>query len=159
MSPAYLLDEIVLRLSNPRLHRSKLKAICRLLEIDLDAALKPGPTVDEVARELPSYVKDAPIYTGAVPFELELRCDNNARQMPARVVYASEGLNPIGQIQQTTSICQVLGWDPDQPAPTWEQMPESALPDRLVRQLCEGVLDAVIEQQRQQSVPKNDIEA
>jgi hypothetical protein len=28
-----------------------------------------------------------------------------------------------------------------------------------VRQLCEGVLDAVIEQQRQQSVPKNDIEA
>jgi hypothetical protein len=148
MIPTYLRDEIVLRLSAARLHRSKLKAICRLLGIDLEAALNPEPSAEEVARELPSYLEGAPIYTGAVPFELELRCGNNARQMPARVVYVSQGLNPIGQIQQTTSTCQVLGWDPDQAAPAWEQMPESALPDRLVRHLCEGVLDAVIEQQR-----------
>jgi hypothetical protein len=148
MLPAYLADEILRRLSAPRLHRSKLKAVCRLLEIDLDAALDPEPTVEEIARELPSYLEEAPIYTGAVPFEVEIRCGNNVRRTPGRVVYASEGLNSLGQIQRTTSTCQVLGWDPDQAAPIWEQMPESALPDSLVRQLCEGVLDAVIEQQR-----------
>jgi hypothetical protein len=155
MIPDYLRDEIVLRLSARRLHRSKLKAICRLLEIDLDAALNPKPSVEEIARELPSYLEGAPIYTGAVPFNLEIRSGNNMRQMPARVVYASEGLNPLGQIQQTTSTCQVLGWDPDQAAPIWEQMPESALPDSLARQLCEDVLDAVIEQQSQPAKPKH----
>jgi hypothetical protein len=159
MIPDYLRDEFVLRLSSPRLQSRKLKAICRLLEIDLDAALDPEPSVDEIARELPSYLEGAPIYTGAVPFDLEIRCGNNVRRMPARVVYASEGLNPFGQIQQTTSTCQILGWDADQAAPTWEPMPESALPDSLVRQLCEGVLDAVIEQQREQPASKNDFEA
>jgi hypothetical protein len=148
MIPTYLRDEIVLRVSARRLHRRKLKAICNLLEIDLTAAFNPKPSVEEIARELPSYREGAPIYTGAVPFELELRCGNNVRQMPARVVYASKGLNSLGEIQETTSTCQVLGWDPDQAAPRWEQMPESALPDSVVRQLCEAVLNAVIEQQR-----------
>src|SRR5579884_3306053 len=123
MLPAYLLDEIVLRLSARHLHRSKVKAICRLLQIDLDGALNPEPSVEDVARDLPSYLEGAPIYTGAVPFELELRCGNNVRQMPARVVYTSEGLNQLGEIQETTSTCQVLGWDPDRAAPAWEQMP------------------------------------
>lgn len=40
MIPDYLRDEFVLRLSSPRLQSRKLKAICRLLEIDLDAAPK-----------------------------------------------------------------------------------------------------------------------
>jgi hypothetical protein len=149
MIPDYLRDELVLRLSSSQLHRSKLKSICRLLEIDLDAALNPEPNVDEAARQLPSYVEGAPIYTGALPFELEIRCGKNARQMPARVVYASDGINPLGEIQRTTSTCQVLGWDSDQPAPSWDQMPETALPDVLVRRLCEGMLDAITEQQRQ----------
>jgi hypothetical protein len=150
MIPDYLRDEIVLRLSSRHLQRSKLKAICRLLEIDLDRALNPEPSVEEIARELPSYLEGAPIFTGAVPFGLEIRCGNKVREMPARVVFASEGLNALGEIQDTTSTCQVLGWDPDQAAPTWEQMPESALPDSLVRQLCEAVLDAVTERQRLQ---------
>ncbi|WP_196232970.1 hypothetical protein [Sphingomonas segetis] len=145
MIPDYLRDEIVLRVTSSRLHRTKLKAICRALEIDLDAALDPGPRVKEVARQLPSR---APLYTGAIPFALEMRCGNNCRTMPARVIYASEGLNSLGEIQETTSTCQILGWDPDEAAPSWESMPESALPNALVRRLCEAVLDAVAEEQR-----------
>jgi hypothetical protein len=156
MMPEYLRDELVQRLSSPRLHRSKLKSICRLLEIDLDAALGPEPSAGDTAAQLPTSIKGRAIYTGAIRFELELRCGNNVRQMPARVVYASEGLNASGPIEETTSTCQVLGWDRDQRAPAWAQMPESALPDSLVRRLCEGVLDAVVEEQRQHKDSRRD---
>jgi hypothetical protein len=154
MIPDYLRDEIVLRLSARALRPRKLKAICRLLEIDLEASLDPAPSVEEVAHELSSYLAEAPTYSGSVPFELEIRCGNNVRCMPGRVVYASEGLNPLGGIERTVSQCQVLGWDCDFGAPAWEQMPEPALPDALIRRLSEAVLDAVIEQQRQAPSPE-----
>jgi hypothetical protein len=147
MIPDYLRDEIVLRLSARRLHRSKLKAICRLLEIDLDAALNPKPSLEEIVTQLPLSVQGAAEYTGAVPFEFETRRGNDLRRVPGRIVYAAEGLNAVGEIGRSTSICEVLIWNPDEPTPAWEQMPENALPDRLVWDLCERVLDAVIEQQ------------
>jgi hypothetical protein len=148
MIPDYLRDEIVLRLSSPRLPPRKLRAICRLLEIDLDGALNPEPTNEEVVEQLSR--GDVPAFTGAVPFGFEVRCGNQVRQVPGRIVYASEGLNAIGEIERTTSTCQALVWDPWEPAPEWQPMPENALPDGLVDRLSEAVLDAVIEQQRQQ---------
>jgi hypothetical protein len=147
--PTYVRDELVLRLTSPRLQHRKLKAICRLLEIDLDAALDPGPGVDEVVNEFHLSVQGAAEYTGAVPFGFETRCGNHVREVHGRVAYASEGLNAIGQIKRTTSTCQALVWDPWEPAPEWQQMPENTLPDGLVQRLSEAVLDAVIEQQRQ----------
>jgi hypothetical protein len=147
MLPEYVRDELALRVSSPRLHPRKLKAVCRLLEIDLDAALDPSPSVEEVAQELSAHLSEAPTCTGAVPFDLEIRCGNNVRRMPGRVVYASEGLNARGEIEPTVSTCQVLAWDSDLGAPAWELMPEPALPNGLIRRLCEAVLDAVAEQQ------------
>lgn len=151
MIPDYLRDEIVLRLSSRRLHRSKLKAICRLLEIDFDAALNPGPSAEELWPQLST---EGPLpYTGVISFELETHAGKHARRVPGRVVYGSEGLNPLGQIGLTPSTCEILAWDPDQPAPSWEQIPKGALPDELTWQLSEQVLDAVIEQQRDDAPP------
>jgi hypothetical protein len=148
MLPEYFRDELVLRLSSPRLHPRKLKAICRLLDIDLDAAFNPEPTTEEVVEQL-SWREALP-FSGAVPFDFETRAGNHVRQVPGRIVYASEGLNDIGEIGTTVSTCQTLVWDPGGPAPEWQQMPENALPDGLVDRLSEAVLDAVTEQQRQQ---------
>jgi hypothetical protein len=145
MIPTHVVDEVTLRLSSPRLHPRKLKAICRLLEIDLDAALDPGPTAEEVVEEL--LWREKPPFSGSVPFDFEVRCGNLIRQVPGRIVYASAGLNAIGEIERTTSTCQALVWDPWEPAPEWQPMPENALPDGLVCRLSEAVLDAVIEQQ------------
>jgi hypothetical protein len=156
MIPTYVVDELVLRLSSPRLRLSKLKAICRLLEIDLDAALNPGPTTEEVVEQL-SW-REVPDFTGAVPFSFEVRCGNHVRQVPGRIVYASEGLNAIGEIERTTSTCQALVWDLWEPAPEWQPMPENALPDGLVQHLSEAVLDAVIAQQRTATSAQADIE-
>ena len=66
MIPDYLRDEIVLRLASARLSARKLKAICRLLEIDLDAAINPGPTREEVVEDL--LWREMPPFSGAVPF-------------------------------------------------------------------------------------------
>lgn len=148
MLPEYIKDELALRLASPRLSPRKLKAICRLLEIDVDAALNPEPTTEEVVEQL-SW-REVPAFTGAVPFGFEVRCGNHVRQVPGRIVYASEGLNAIGEMGRTTSTCQALVWDPWEPAPEWQPMPENALPDGLVQNLSEAVLDAVIDQQRQQ---------
>jgi hypothetical protein len=154
--PTYVRDEIVLRLTSPRLQHRKLKAICRLLEIDLDAALDPGPGVDDVVNEFPLSVQGAAEYTGAVSFGFETRCGNHVREVLGRVVYASEGLNAIGQIERTTSTCQALVWDLGEPAPEWQPMLENTLPDGLVQRLSEVVLDAVIEQQRQSEGEQRD---
>jgi hypothetical protein len=124
-----------------------LKAICRLLEIDLDAALNPEPTTKEIVEQL-SW-PGVPAFTGAVPLGFEVRRGNHVRQVPGRIVYASEGLNAIGEIERTTSTCQALVWDPWEPAPEWQPMPENALLDGLVDRHSEAALDVVIEKQRQ----------
>jgi hypothetical protein len=157
MIPTYVVDELMLRLSSPRLRSSKLKAVCRLLEIDLHAALDPGPTTEEVVEQL-SW-RETPAFTGAVPFSFEVRCGDHVRQVQGRIVYASEGLNAIGEIQRTTSTCQALVWDPWEPAPEWQPMPENALPDELVQRLSGAVLDAVMEQQRTATSTQAETEA
>lgn len=149
MIPTYLRDEIVLRLSAPHLHRRKLKAICRLLEIEVDAALNPSPSVNEVVDQL-SWNEALP-FSGSVPFDFETRSGNYVRRVPGRIVYVSDGLNDVGEIGTTISTCQTLVWDPGEPAPEWQPMPENVLPDTLVHRLSEAVLDAVIEEQRQKT--------
>jgi hypothetical protein len=156
MLPEYIGEELALRVASSRLSPRKLKAICRLLEIDLEAALNPEPTTEEVVEQL-SW-REVPAFTGAVPFGFEVRCENHVRQVAGRIVYASEGLNAIGEIQRTTSTCQALIWDPWEPAPEWQPMPENALPDALVQRLSEAVLDAVTEQQRTATSARADIE-
>ena len=144
MIPDYLRDEIVLRVTSSRLNRSKLKAVCRALQIDLDAALDPGPSSEEVVSRLS---RSGQSYSGSIPFEFEVRSGNFVRKVPGRVTFASEGLNSIGEIGHTTSMCQALAWDPDEAAPSWEPVSEQMLPDGLVQRLSEAVLDAVAEQQ------------
>jgi hypothetical protein len=145
MIPGYLRDEIVLRVTSSRLNRAKLKAVCRALDIDLDAALDPEPSSAEVASQLS---RRGQPYSGSIPFEFEVRSGNFVRHVPGRITFASEGLNSIGEIGQTTSMCQALVWDPYEPAPSWEPVSEQMLPDGLVQRLSEAVLDAVVEQQR-----------
>jgi len=150
MLPAYLLDQIVLRLSARRFDRRKLKAICRLLDIDLDAALDPGPIPDEL---WPLLSVQGPLpYNGVISFELETRAGDHVRRVPGRVVYGSEGLKAQGEIGLTPSTCELLAWDPDERSPSWEQIPKGALPDELVWQLSESVLDAVTKQQRRAEI-------
>jgi hypothetical protein len=147
MPPEYIRDELVLRLSSPRLSPRKLKAICRILEIDLDAALDPQPAPEEIIENLSVHLGEGPSYSGEVPFDFETRCGNLVRRVPGRIVYAS-AISAIGEIEQTVSVCHALTWAPWEPAPEWQPMPENALPDGLVQRLSEAVLDAVIEQQR-----------
>jgi hypothetical protein len=144
MIPDYLRDEIVLRVTSSRLNRAKLKAVCRTLEIDLDAALEPSPSSDEIASQLS---RAGQLYSGSIPFHFEVRSGNHVRKVAGRVVYTSEGRNPIGEIGRTTSMCQALTWNPDGPVPAWEAVSEQMLPDGLVHRLSEAVFDAVVEQQ------------
>jgi hypothetical protein len=157
MLPVYLVDEFALRLSARRLQPSKLKAVCRILGIDLDAALHPEPSAETAAQHL--YLGREAKFIGHIPFDFETRCGNNVRRVPGRVIYASSGLEPDGQIGFTVSECQALSWDIGEPAPSWEHMPENTLPDGLVHRLSEAVLDAITEKQRQQSGTENGSEA
>jgi hypothetical protein len=155
MIPTYLVDEIALRVSSPRLHPRTLKAVCRLLAIDLDAALDPTPTAEESAAQL-TWSEELP-YHGVVPFEFETRCGNQVRHLSGRIVYVGEGEDDADGIGRRVSTCEALVWDPWEPAPEWQTMPENALPADLVEQLTDA-MDEAIENQRQSSAG-NDSEA
>jgi hypothetical protein len=148
MIPIYLVDEIALRISSPRLHPRKLKAICRLLDIDLDAALNPAPTAKESATQLP-WSEELPC-RGHLPFGFETRCGNHVRNLPGRIIYAGQGQDAADGLGRRVSACEVLVWDTWEPAPEWQTIPENVLPAELVDQLTDA-MDAAIDQQRQPS--------
>ena len=156
MIPTYLVDEIVLRASSPRLTRAKLKSLCRILEIDFDAALNPAPLADEAAADL-SARHSAPFY-GEIAFSFETRCGGDVRRVPGRIVYASRGRGDTGELDLTVSRCEALVWNTGEPAPEWVPLPDNALPCALVQHLTEAVEDAVIHQQREATSEKSDIE-
>lgn len=132
MIPDFVADELKLRLGAQDVHRSKAKAICRLLDIDFERSLETQPTIDEAIAHLRELLPAGEVHEGVVWFQFETRAHESLRRVHARIVFVTTPYEPDGTQGHMVTECQALVWRFGETVPTWQSFPEQLLPSDLI---------------------------
>ena len=138
MIPDYIRDEINNRLSVESLHRSKAKAICRMLGIELEAALESYTAMELAVADL-GELAPAAEHEGAVFFQFGTQAKSDKRRVHGRVVFVTTPYGIDGTLGHMVSTCEALIWDGGEPAPIWQAIPEGMLPPDLLAAAYEEI--------------------
>lgn len=132
MIPDYIADEINLRLLAANLHRSKAKAVCRTVGIDLDRALEAQTTIDDDVAKHREFLPAGPVHEGAVWFNFVTGAEGAERRVRGRIVFATTPYGVDGTLGHMVTESQALVWRDGELAPHWQHIPEEMLPVELV---------------------------
>ena len=132
MIPDYIADEINLRLLAANLHRSKAKAVCRTVGIDLDRALEAQTTIDDDVAKHREFLPAGPVHEGAVWFNFVTGAEGAERRVRGRIVFATTPYSVDGTLGHMVTESQALVWRDGELAPHWQHIPEEMLPVELV---------------------------
>ena len=132
MIPDYIADEINRRLLAANLHRSKAKAVCRTVGIDLDRALEALTMIDDDVAKHRELMTAGPVHEGAVWFSFVTGAEGAERRVRGRIVFVTTPYGVDGTLGHMVTISQALIWRDGEPAPIWQHIPEEMLPVELV---------------------------
>ncbi len=113
----HIITEIAERLKTA--NSAQLLDLARTVGIDLEAAVAPHPTVEEVAESLHPIEPEGALYVGSIEFDLQVEALGETVRHRCRVVYKAaladdEDRRPIRILGSAAQTYQRLRWeDPD----------------------------------------------